>query len=178
MAELKRQGHAAHAVFVGSFIGNATVDVEATFRAQVRDLSLQNDVTVTGYIGPAGDVFAALEACDVLVYRFEEGLTARRSSVLAALQSGRPVLVNRPQDEVEFAHHPTFQTALADGALHLVSQGSDTAEYVEKVLSLAASRQRPPSVNFNRAWGDAIAAILRSAPPARQATPQTAPVVS
>lgn len=163
VADLKRRGHAVHGVFVGSFIGNATIDIRAEFEAQVRALDLQHNVTVTGYIGPSAEVFAALDVCDVLVYRFEEGLSARRGSVLAALQTGKPVLVNGPRDAAEFAHHPAFRSALADGALHLLSPGAQTMEFSETILTIATSRRQRSGVDFARAWHDAVEAIVAPA---------------
>ena len=170
VADLKRRGHAVHGVFVGSFIGNATSDIKAQFEARMRALGLQDDVTVTGYIGPAAEVFAALDACDVLVYRFEEGLTARRGSVLAALQTGKPVLVNGPRDSAEFAQHPAFRCALSDGSLHLLSAGAETTEFSETVLTVCKQSRQTAAVDFARAWADAVDAI---AAPIATATGET-----
>ena len=178
VADLKRRGHGVHGVFVGSFIANATIDIAAEFARQVRDLGLQTDVTVTGYIGPAAEVFAALDACDVLVYRFEEGLTARRGSVLAALQSGRPVLVNGPRGDAEFAHHPTFRSALADGALHLLSPRAETLEFSETILTIAKPHRPGASVNFTRAWDDAVDAIASATTAERHVPAAPASIVS
>ncbi len=100
-----------HTAFIGSFIAGGTIDPKAAFDERVRTLGLENDVTVTGYIGPTAEVFAALEACDVLVYLFAEGLTSRRGSVLACLMASHPVLVNAPANADEFAHHPSFAQA-------------------------------------------------------------------
>jgi hypothetical protein len=45
----------------------------------------------------------------VFCYPLEEGITARRSSILACVQSGRPVIVTGPAGTDEFDHHPRFK---------------------------------------------------------------------
>lgn len=160
-AALKAQGQGVHAAFIGSFIGGGTVDPKAAFENRVRSLGLADDVTVSGYIGPAGDVFAALTACDVFVYLFAEGLTSRRGSVLACLMTPHPVLVNARLEQDEFAHHPSFARAIGEGRLALLPHDATAADYARWIM---AHRDRPPAgspVSFAGAWDDAAAAVVR-----------------
>lgn len=158
-AALKAEGQPVHAAFVGSFIGGGTVDPKAAFDERVRALGLENDVTVTGYIGPSADVFAALEACDILVYLFAEGLTSRRGSVLACLMASHPVLVNAPANADEFAHHPSFARAIADGRLALLPHHATAADYARWIIEHRGWTPAGEAVSFVRAWEDVAAAI-------------------
>jgi len=51
------------------------------------------------------------ERIGVFLFLFPEGLTARRSSVIACLQSNRPVVVSAPRSGDEFRHHDGFNDA-------------------------------------------------------------------
>jgi glycosyltransferase involved in cell wall biosynthesis len=158
LAELKRRGRRAHGLFIGSFIGGS-VDVRADFEARIARLGLQNDTTVTGYLGPAADVFAALDAADVFVYRFAEGLTSRRGSVLTCLQTAHPVLVNAPPHTGEFDHHPTFRTALASGRLTLLPTTASMADYADRIITGLAVDTANRPLTYADAWADAAAAV-------------------
>jgi glycosyltransferase involved in cell wall biosynthesis len=160
VADLRQRGHAAHAVFVGDFVRAGTIDVEANFRAEVRRLGLEDAVTVTGFVASGDEVYAALGACDALVYRFDEGVTSRRASVFAALLSGRPVIVNAPGHASEFDHHQPYLRALDSGALTLVPIHATTADFTTALLAATASAAPRVSGLFDQAWdlaSDAIA---------------------
>lgn len=158
-AALKAQGQPVHAAFIGSFIGGSTVDPKAAFDERVRALGLGIDVTVTGYIGPSDEVFAALDACDVFVYLFAEGLTSRRGSVLACLMASHPVLVNAPAEAGEFDHHPSFARAIADGRLALLPHDATAEDYARWIVNHRGCQPPGAPVSFAGAWGDVVAAI-------------------
>lgn len=158
-AALKALGKPVHVAFIGSFIGGGTVDPKRAFDERVHALGLAGDVTVTGYIGPSAEVFAALEACDAFVYLFAEGLTSRRGSVLACLMSGHPVLVNAPAHDGEFAHHPSYIEALANGRMTLLPRDATSTDVARAILRSGSSSLRGSPVDFDRAWGDAVAAL-------------------
>jgi glycosyltransferase involved in cell wall biosynthesis len=165
-AELKRRGHNVLLAYIGDFIRGSD-DVEALFARRIAQLGLERNVLITGYIQSHEDVYAALSETDVLVYAFAEGLTSRRGSVLAALLSGRPVIVNRPENEFEFDHHPAFHQALAAEALRLVNAAEDVAAYADAVEAAHRAKQSTIAIDFDQCWRDAAAAfgsVLRDEP--------------
>lgn len=176
VAELKSRGQPAHALFVGDFIRDASIDVEGNFCNEIKRLDLADDVTVTGFIADTGDVFAALGACDVLAYRFDEGLTSRRASVFAALLTGRPVVVNRPRNPGEFLHHPPYQAALKSGALKLVDIEATTAQFADAVMTAKAEGISDSRAMFETAWDLAANVIRTSSAPATVPTAALDPV--
>jgi glycosyltransferase involved in cell wall biosynthesis len=159
-AELKRRGHNVLLAYIGDFI-RGSEDIEAMFARRIAKLDLQRDVLITGYIQSHDDVYAALRETDVLVYAFAEGLTSRRGSVLAALLSGRPVIVNRPENEFEFDHHPAFRQALATEALRFVDAADDIAAYADAIEAAHRARQSTLTIDFDTCWRDATAAFRR-----------------
>src|ERR1019366_8697709 len=101
---LRGRGIRALMVFIGSFTKSLD-DYEGKFRARLRELALEDQVIVTGYVNTTEEVFALFARIGVFVFLFPEGLTARRSSVITCLQSNRPVVVSAPQSRDEFRHH-------------------------------------------------------------------------
>jgi glycosyltransferase involved in cell wall biosynthesis len=158
-AHLKAAGRRVHAVFIGDFIGGATVDPQAPFKARMATLGLDHDVTITGYIGPSDEVFAAIAACDALVYLLPEGLTARRGSVLAGLQTATPIVVNAPKHAHEFDHHAAFSRALNSGALTLLAPDASPEDFARALAELPPGRVTSPPVAFDAAWADVVAAV-------------------
>lgn len=114
------------------------------------------------YVDDIGEFFAALGEVDVFVYSFEEGLESNRASVLACLQSERPVVVNAPRDPTEFDHHATYREQLAGGRLHLVFLGSGVKELAASVLAAREHAPTRPVVDEARAWADAVATFERT----------------
>ncbi|MBV8849425.1 MAG: glycosyltransferase [Methylobacteriaceae bacterium] len=164
-AELKRRGHDVLLAYIGDFVKGSD-DIQALFNRRIAELNLADNVLVTGYIESHADVFAALRCTDALVYAFADGLSSRRGSALAALMSGRPVIVNRPQNGCEFDHHPAFREALATGELDLVEAADDICAYADAIERARGTRPGV-TVDFDRCWRDAAAAfelVLREAP--------------
>jgi glycosyltransferase involved in cell wall biosynthesis len=165
-AELKRRGHNVLLAYIGDFI-RGSEDIEAIFVRRIAELGLERNVLITGYIQSHDDVYAALSETDVLVYAFAEGLTSRRGSVLAALLSGRPVIVNRPENEFEFDHHPAFRQALGRQALRLVEAADDVTAYADAIEAAHRAKQCMITIDFDTCWRDATAAfgrVLRDEP--------------
>jgi hypothetical protein len=79
-------------------------------------------VIVTGYVEDESELFALFERVGVFLFLFPEGLTARRSSVNACLQSDRPIVASAPQSPSEFDHHVGWTAMIAGGALLFVSR--------------------------------------------------------
>jgi glycosyltransferase involved in cell wall biosynthesis len=164
-AELKRRGHDVLLAYIGDFIRGSD-DIQDVFARRIADLGLEDSVLISGYIESHADVYAALRQSDVLVYAFADGLSSRRGSVLAALLSGRPVIVNRPQNEREFDHHPSFRQALAAGALRLVDTAENVSAYADAIEAAQAAEQMI-LIDFDQSWRDAAVAfgeVLRDEP--------------
>lgn len=112
------EGQEVAVAFVGSFI-KGTDNVEEDFRSRVEALGLADRVMVTGYLATDKDVFAACREVDIFCYRFSEGLTSRRGSVLAAALGGRIVVTNAPADPSGLEHHGLFQALIRNGNIVL-----------------------------------------------------------
>ncbi len=157
-AVLKSRGLKPLLVYIGSFIRG--VDrVEEEFHARVSELGLTDDVIVSGYVASAHEVFGLFGGIDVFCYLLDEGLTARRASILTSVQSGRPVIVTCPAMPEEFDHHPRFKKLIDSGAIVLVPRGSDDEKYADAITS---ALKRPPtreSFNFDGWWEDVAQAV-------------------
>ena len=66
------------------------------FYARAAELGMIDDVIVSGYVASDHEVFGLFSEVDAFCYPLDEGLTARRSSVLTCVQSGRPRDRHRP----------------------------------------------------------------------------------
>ena len=94
-AILKQRGLKPLIVYVGSFIRGVDT-VEEDFHARAAELDIAGDVIVSGFVASDHEVFGLFSAVDAFCYPLDEGLTARRSSVLACVQSGKPLIVTGP----------------------------------------------------------------------------------
>jgi glycosyltransferase involved in cell wall biosynthesis len=160
-------------VYVGSFIRGVD-NVEQEFYARAAELGIIDDVIVSGYVPSDHEVFGLFSQVDAFCYLLDEGLTARRSSILACAQSGRPVIVTGPAEPDEFDHHPRFKELIDRGAIVLVARGSDDEVYADRILSA----QKWPSVqapfDFDGWWLD-IALAVRARFESLTPSPETAP---
>ncbi len=98
LEQLVRQGHDAHLLMIGGQVG----DVDPTNRAyaeRVRSLvqtcGLVERVHWTGYTS-LGEVSANMLAADVVVMPYRDGVSFRRTTFIAALCHGRPVVTTYP----------------------------------------------------------------------------------
>ena len=157
-AVLRERGRNPLTAYIGSFI-KALDNVEEDFQAWVSELKLSEDVIVSGYVDSSAEVFGLFGEVDAFCYPLEEGLTARRASILTAVQTGRPVIVTGPAEADEFDHHSRFKGLIEHGAIVLVPRGSDDAVYADAIVtSLKQSRTYPP-FDFADWWRDAANAI-------------------
>ena len=168
-AELKRRGHRVSVVFVGSFIQGSDA-IEREFADRVAALGLGGRVTVTGYVRGEPELFGLFAEVDAFVYRFAEGLTPRRGSVLACLQSGSPVVVNAPADPDELRRHPIYGSLVESGALRLASPEAGAGELADAVLAATAARgagtrEGGARLDVGAAWAAALAAVEAMAQP-------------
>lgn len=157
-AELRSRGLDVFCAFVGSFVKGQD-RVEEQFRARAAELGLADRMMVTGYVATDAEVFGTLDACDMFLYSFTEGLTARRGSVLACAMTGRPVVVNAPERPGAFDHHPTYRRLIADGSLVLAPHDATPAALADAVSAVRAIAVPRQGVDVGAAWRDARAAV-------------------
>jgi glycosyltransferase involved in cell wall biosynthesis len=157
-AALRRMQIDVFVVFIGSFIAGSR-DVESEFYARAAALGLADDILVTGYIEAEAEIFALFERVDAFVYSFAEGLSSRRGSVLACLQSGRRVFVNSPVLPGEFDHHPAFRKALAGGQLRLAPTEASAQDFADAIMASDWRPSSEPFEFFHESWRDAVGAI-------------------
>ena len=157
-AEMKRMGLDVLVVFVGAFIKGLD-SVEEDFNRQLDLLKLRNDVIVTGYVERPEEIFTLFEEVDCFVYQFAEGLSSRRSSVLACLQTGKPVLVNAPEGVDEFNHHRIFSFALDNDILRLLPISADAQTYAMALATSSPSGETQAIEMYDASWRDAAHAL-------------------
>jgi glycosyltransferase involved in cell wall biosynthesis len=161
-ARLRRAGHRALLVYIGSFTRSLD-NYESEFRTAVRQRGLGDDVIVTGFIEDTDELFALFEEIGVFLFLFPEGLTARRSSVITTLQSNRPVVVTAPKSLAEFDHHAGWTETIASGAISFLPADADVGEICDAVLTAAGRRDAIPVFDADAWWKlttDATRAIL------------------
>lgn len=152
-ATLKERGLKPLIVYVGSFIRGVD-NTEQRFHARVAELGLTGDVIVSGYVASDHEVFGLLGEVDVFCYPLDEGLTARRSSVLACVQSGRPLIVTGPALPEEFDHHPRFKELINRGAILLVPRDSDSVAYADTIVAALKRPTMHVPFDFDGWWTD------------------------
>jgi glycosyltransferase involved in cell wall biosynthesis len=157
-AILKQRGLKPLIVYIGSFI-RGTDKVEEEFHARVAELGIADDVIVSGYVASNHEVFGLFGEVDAFCYPLEEGLTARRSSILTCVQSGRPVIVTGPAEAGEFDHHPRFRELIDRGAIVLVARGSGEEVYADRIASALKGLSVQPPIEFDGWWRDVAEAV-------------------
>lgn len=165
-ALLSEAGRPAFCLFIGDFVKGAD-RVEDEFRAKMRALGREEDCLVTGYVDAPGDLHALFAEVDCFLYRFPEGLTSRRGSVLACLDSGKPLIVNAPRAADEFDHHAAYRRALDERRLLLVDHEAGAGDYAARLTSGESPAPAPTARLYEENWRSAaraVAAALDDAP--------------
>jgi glycosyltransferase involved in cell wall biosynthesis len=157
---LKQRGLKPLIVYIGSFIRGVD-EVEKEFYARAAELGVSDDVMVSGYVASDHEVFGLFSEIDAFCYPLDEGLTARRSSILACVQSGRPVIVTGPAEPDEFEHHPRFKEVIARGAIVAVPRGAGDDVYADRIVSALKWPSVQAPFDFDGWWQD-IAQGVRS----------------
>jgi glycosyltransferase involved in cell wall biosynthesis len=157
-ATLKARGLKPLVVYIGSFI-RAMDNVEEDFHARARELGVTEDIIVTGYVASDDEVFGLFSELDVFCYPLGEGITARRSSILAGVQSGKPMVVTEPAEADEFDHHPRFKELIDRGAILPVARGADADAYADRIVAAVKRPSIPVPFDFDGWWRDAGKAI-------------------
>jgi glycosyltransferase involved in cell wall biosynthesis len=157
-AILRERGLKPLIVYIGSFIRGVD-KVEQEFRARATELGISDDVIVSGYVASDHEVFGLFSEIDAFCYPLEEGLTARRASVLTCVQSGRPVVVTGPAEANEFNHHPRFKELIDRGAIVLVGRGSGEDVYADRIMSALKWPSVHVPFEFDGWWQDVAQAV-------------------
>ncbi|GJE18674.1 hypothetical protein [Methylobacterium marchantiae] len=157
-ASLKARGGDPLVVFIGSFI-RASDGIEEIFWNKIATLGLAETVVVSGYVASPEELFGLFDEVDAFAYVLPEGLTARRASVLACVQAGRPVIVTEPKRADEFDHHPRFRALLAGGAIVAAPAGAGPEAYADLVLAAAARPTLPPKLDRQIWFADAARSL-------------------
>jgi glycosyltransferase involved in cell wall biosynthesis len=146
---LVKEGIPAHLLKIGGRVGSSDPTNRAyadVVEELIADLNLEDRVHWTGYVAPE-EVSASLEAVDVCVLPYQDGVSFRRGSLLACLSHGRAivttyptvplpevedgwnVLLAEPEDPVDIAgavmdvaNNPTLRRRLEVGAESLGSR--------------------------------------------------------
>jgi glycosyltransferase involved in cell wall biosynthesis len=131
LAALVARGVSAHLLFVGGRVGSSD-PTNAAYAQKVDRLiaerGLSRRVHHTEYV-PAEEVSASLEAVDVCVMPYRDGVSLRHGSLHACLAHGRPVVTTRPAVET-----PEFR----DGENMLLAPAEDVAALADCVVRLAS----------------------------------------
>jgi glycosyltransferase involved in cell wall biosynthesis len=157
-AILRARGRKPLVVYVGSFI-KAFDNVERDFYGRVNELGLADDVIVSGYVASDAELFGLFDEIDAFCYPLEEGLTARRSSILACVQSGRPVIVTGPADADEFDHHVRFKALIDRGAIGLIPLRSPHQAYADRITLALETPAAALPFDFPGWWRDVAQSI-------------------
>jgi glycosyltransferase involved in cell wall biosynthesis len=174
-AILRERGLKPLVVYVGSFIRGVD-KVEEEFHARAAELGVSDDVIVSGYVASDHEVFGLFSQIDAFCYPLDEGITARRSSILACVQAGRPVIVTGPAEADEFDHHPRFRELIDRGAIVLMARDADEAAYAERIVSALKCPTVQAPFDFDGWWRDVALAVRAQLPvtPGRESAPDNA----
>jgi glycosyltransferase involved in cell wall biosynthesis len=159
---LQGRGIRAAIVFIGSFTKSLD-GYEHEFRSKVSELGIGDQVIVTGYIPSEIELYTLFEEIGAFLFLFPEGLTARRSSVIACLHSDRPVVVTAPRSAAEFAHHEGFTKLIGNGALSFIPADADLRAIADRLLTVAQQGKRVTPVIDDDAWWNAAMNAVRAA---------------
>jgi glycosyltransferase involved in cell wall biosynthesis len=157
-AILKQCGLRPLIVYVGSFIRGVD-KVEEEFFARATELGIADDVIVSGFVASDHEVFGLFSEVDAFCYPLDEGLTARRSSVLTCAQSGKPLIVTGPALSEEFDHHPRFKELIDRGTIVLVARGSENEVYADRIVSALKWPHDATPFDFDGWWKDVAEAV-------------------
>jgi glycosyltransferase involved in cell wall biosynthesis len=159
-AILRQRGLKPLIVYIGSFIRGVD-KVEEEFYARAAELGVIDDVIVSGYVASDDEVFGLFSQIDASCYPLDEGLTARRSSILTCVQSGRPVIVTGPAEPDEFDHHPRFRELIDRGAIVLVAHGAGEEAYADRIVSALKWPSVQTPFDFDGWWQDVARAVRK-----------------
>jgi glycosyltransferase involved in cell wall biosynthesis len=157
-AILRDRGLKPLLIYVGSFIRGVD-KVEEEFHARAAELGITEDVIVSGFVASDHEIFGLFSQIDAFCYPLEEGLTARRGSIVTCVQSGRPVIVTGPAEPNEFDHHPRFKELIDRGAIVLVARDGGDDAYADRIVAALKWPSVQAPFNFDGWWQDVALAM-------------------
>lgn len=131
---LRQQGIETRLLFIGGEVGHADATNVAYARrvqGQIERLGLANFVYRTGYID-LPEVSASLLAADAVVMPYRDGVSFRRTTLIAALRHGCPVISTRPAN-------PTLIPEIVPGQNMLLAEPGQAADLAEAIAPLATN---------------------------------------
>lgn len=132
LAVLVRRGMPAHLLLVGGRVGSSD-PANLAYAERVDELvarrGLSGRVHGTGFVSPE-EVSASLEAVDVCVLPYRDGVSLRHGSLHACLRHGRAIVTTRPVLET-----PEFR----DGETMLLAPAGDVEALADAVAGVAGS---------------------------------------
>jgi glycosyltransferase involved in cell wall biosynthesis len=131
---LLKKGYNIHLLMIGGHTGDAdptNVAYAARVEALIGDLDLADKVSWTGYVPPA-EVSASLMASDLCVMPYRDGISFRRTTLIAALRHGLPVVSTHPRVPLQ---------ELADGRNIALVPPDDPIALAGRIAALADDRQ-------------------------------------
>lgn len=156
---LRSRGCRPLMVFIGGF-AKSLDNYEREFWSRASELKIDDRVIVTGYIGTETELYTLFEEMSAFLFLFPEGLTARRSSVIACLQSNRPIVVTAPHSADEFAHHEGFTALIEQEALSFIPLHAETCTIADRLVTVVKQGGRAgPAIDEDAWWRAAIAAV-------------------
>lgn len=142
MSGLRRSGRDLRLVFIGGRRGHPEIGEETEYAsrldASIKRLGLGDTVQWTGYLDES-QVAAWLGAVDLLALPFADGASYRRSSLMAAIALGCPILTTQPAVEVPAFRHgdnlwlvqPRSAEAIAQGIQGLMTDDGQLCQLRE-----------------------------------------------
>lgn len=139
LADLRAQDAHIRLLMIGAGIGDAD-PTNASYRelvmAQVDGLGLAGAISWTGFLSPE-DASAAFASADICILPFLDGASYRRSSLIAALGHGLPVITTNPASSASNHELPE----LVSGHNCLLVPPGDPEALVSAINTLADSLQ-------------------------------------
>lgn len=133
LALLRQQGLDAHLLLIGGDVGHADLDNNAAYAKQIRSLidrfELNSFVHRTGYVS-LPEISAGLLAADAVVMPYQDGVSFRRTTLIAALRHGCPVVSTTPPQ-------PQLVPEIRPGENMLLAPPGDGRGLAETLATLA-----------------------------------------
>ena len=151
LAVLKQRGIAVRLLVAGDFLADRPQD-RTSFFGLAEALGVIENVDFRGRIEASPDVLAALAEADVQMLLFADGASARRSSLLTALQLDRPIVTTAPLRADEFEDWPEIERQMADGAIACVAPAAEPGTVADAVLKVLADHPTRPRIESGGIW--------------------------
>ncbi|MCB0163213.1 MAG: glycosyltransferase family 4 protein [Anaerolineae bacterium] len=136
VARLRQQGIDARLLFIGGDIGHAdptNIAYAERVQAMITQHKLSEVVYRTGYVEQA-EVSANLLAADAVVLPYRDGVSFRRTTLIAALRHGCPVVSTTP-------HDPELIPEIRPGDNMLLAPPGNAAELAQVIARLCGNAE-------------------------------------